>query len=179
MTEFQTEVDASINQYYGSIVFSRVDTRGEFAIYAAKFYDMIGDGTTPYVILCVPLPFAGRENETIANLRWYNLQTRKMKTFTTISGAPIRLRPQLNRTKKMITDPEFIVSNRTRDETKYTSTVCDINECFELTLFNNMNTRTKYQYHNKMSLQTCLDTFSCNLTRVVREVENDDDIELV
>lgn len=167
MTEFkESTLDDVLNSYYSGIVFKKVDFIEGRALYAAKLESMTIDGSGKFLFAFVPFCYSSEDKSFLKNLVWENFQTRAIK------GSKYRLQSQAHKRAKIEYDPVFIVSERTNYSSKYTSEVCvvpvngEASNCFDLEIINNPDKKTKFQYHNKLSLTTALETFNCCITRV-------------
>ena len=63
------------NKYFNTLVFNQVETKNNFAIYAAHVHDGLASGSR-YVYLLVPQHLAFQKKARIGNLPWKVLQTR-------------------------------------------------------------------------------------------------------
>lgn len=164
---FQPSLDTVLTEYYGSLVFTRVDQKNGYCIYVAKLETMLADGSGKYIFLFVPFERSQQQRATIGNLSWMNLQTRSVKTYTLENGRSLRLPPQEFRPPRLRYDPAFIVLERNSRSTKYSSEVCNLGgDCFDMELLLDPRRKTKFQYHNRLSLTTALETFNCLINRV-------------
>jgi hypothetical protein len=171
-------MDNIIAQYYDNLTFYKVDIQTDgnanpFAIYACKLDNMLADGNFSYIFAFVPIQYSYYEKAKISELQWQNLQTRHVKDFILSSGGKLRLNPQTFRPIKIPSnlDPTFIVTSRNAKSSKYTSEICNLQDgnCFDLELLNDPKKKSMFQYYNKLSLTTALETFNCCISRVSKQ----------
>ena len=141
-----------INSYFPNIIFTKVQQKEQYIIYAASIAASLGDGSKHYVLVFVPVHLAIKNKAKIEDLTWVNIQTRTIKNGYKLPQQKWDL-PFNN------SDLFFNVIDRMDTYSKYISQ--DGN--FELLLINDPKKKTKYQYYNKMSLSGALSTFSCVL----------------
>lgn len=148
-----------INKYFTGLTFTRIDEKGtpdgtHFAVYGAGIAGMFGDGNALYVLLFVPAHLAVQTKGSISELPWENLQTRRLKY-----GYP--LRKQSWKPPRNLPDPIFQVTERTAGYTSYHGPQ---GFPFEVILLHDPRKKTKYQYYNKITLSSALETFSSSFT---------------
>ncbi|MDB4769532.1 hypothetical protein OAG24_01065 [bacterium] len=142
-----------LNQYFETLIFTKVDSKEGFFVYAAKIYVSYGGGLERYILLFVPLEFAPGNKAKIYDLRWKNLQTRELK-------GSYRLKSQRWRVPDVKAD--FLLKIKNRYDTYSTFEVeNNINNfSFEILLLHNPKKKTIYQYNNHVMLSSAIESFS-------------------
>lgn len=147
-------VKSIIDKFFQNLIFTKVDIKDDFAIYAAKISSQLGDGQKQYVLLFVRLHNAIGEKTTINNLLYLNLQVRVLKTN-------YRIPEQRWRYDRQLKNIMFVVERREQLHTVYRPE--DKSLDFEMLLKHNPKKSTVFQYQNKMLLSEAFDTFNCIL----------------
>jgi len=145
-----------INEYFRSLIFTKVDekqaTNGRsYAIYGAGISGMFGDGSANYILLFVPSELATKRQGRIKELRWENLQTRKLQHR-------YNLKKQSWRPSRNLHDPLLSVQKRETNISVYTGPIP-----FEILLIHDPKRKTIYQFSNHINLSSALETFSAVL----------------
>jgi len=148
-----------INEYFSNLIFTRVEKKlagnQEFFVYAASLTGRFEDGRSRYILLMVPSHLAILAKAKISDLSWDNLQTRRLPL-------PYKLPQQSWVPPRDLPDILLEVNER---KTKYSMyRVREFDRFpFDVLLLHSPSKRTKYQFHNKLMLSACLDTFSCSI----------------
>lgn len=141
-----------INRCFADILFTKVDKKEGYMIYAAAVVSSFGDGKKQYILLFVPEHLSILAQAHIYDLNWGNLQTRILKNGYT-------LKQQKWVPPKDIQPPMFSLIERSNDRSKYLSEINGIK--MELILLNDPKKQSAIQYHSKMNLIACIATFRC------------------
>lgn len=144
-----------INSYFRNIVLFKVDSREEHAIYAAFLSGSLQDGSKQYVLAFVPAHLAIKNQSTLGDLHWVNIQTRAMKNS-------YRIQPQRWEISRELDNPMFTAIERTETKTKYVSDKLNL----EMVLIHDPKKKSKLQYHTHMNLVAALKTFRCVISLI-------------
>nr|QBK85543.1 MAG: uncharacterized protein LCMAC101_01300 [Marseillevirus LCMAC101] len=139
-----------LNKYLEKLQFKRVEDKGGYAIYGAGIAGMFGAGKQRYILLFVPSHLAIPQRARASELPWKNLQTRNLQYS-------YNLKKQSWNPPKELPNPQFQVVERGN---KYSSYVGPPDIPFEVLLLHDLKKKTKYQYHNHLSLYGVLESFS-------------------
>lgn len=150
-----------VNKYFENLVFTRLDKKStgdqDFFIYAAAIAGRFEDGTDRYVLLMVPSHLAVLARGKIHDLSWDNLQTRRIvlsqgKNLPKQSWKPSR------------DLPDVVLEVVQREETNSMYRARDFqNFPFDVLLLHNPIKKTKYQYRDRVTLSSCLESFSSSI----------------
>jgi len=141
-----------LNDYFKDLVFSRVEEKQGHVIYAARVPSMLGGGVKRYILLFVPSHLAFKTKAKIYELAWENLQTRALSYSYRI--------PQQNWRPPRIDDDIILqISNRGKQYSTYVPQSVD-SFPFEILLIHDSKKKTKFQYHNRLSVIAALDTYN-------------------
>jgi hypothetical protein len=140
-----------INAYFQDLIFSFVETKQGYAIYAVKISGRFGAGIGRYIILFVPSTLSGPKKARIHELPWWNLQTRELRYSYRIPEQRWTIRTDL-------IDPIFTVRDRNKSQTIYGTSEIDFP--FDIILLHQTKKNTKYQYRTRMSLTAIFETYS-------------------
>ena len=138
-----------LNSYLDSLIFTRVEEKGGYAIYGAGISGMIGGGKQRYILLFVPSHLAISSKEKARNLPWKNMQTRTLMYS-------YKLRKQNWKPSRDLTDFELNVVHRTDKFSEYRSQGFP----FEVLMLHDPKRKTKFQYHNRLSLYSVIESFN-------------------
>lgn len=139
-----------LNEYIKTLIFTRVDDKQGYAIYGAGIAGMFGGGKQRYILLFVPIHLATTNQARASDLPWQNLQTRNL-TYS------YRLKKQSWNPPQELPNPQFQVTERNN---KYSIYHGPEGFPFEVLLLHDPKKKTKYQYHNHLSLYGVLETFN-------------------
>ena len=148
---------AYIDSCLEGLVFSRVDTKDNFGVYAAKIGRSLENGQGNYILVFVPIHLSLLDRALITRLEWRNIQSRSIKNGYKITAQNFARRQP----------PVVIVENieRTQQYSKYTST--DFQD-IEIVLLHDPLKKSIYQYNTKLAIMGCIETFNCVLNLIVR-----------
>lgn len=149
-----------INQYFGKIVFVKVDKREDHSIYVAALSSSFQDGKKQYALAFVPVHLAIVNQGYLSDLSWVNLQTRTMTNG-------YRIKPQRWEIPKGLNNPMFTAVERTEQKTKYLSDAFHL----EMVLIHDPKKKSKLQYHSHMNLLAALTTFKCVISLTEQQVQ--------
>ena len=149
-----------VNVYFGKLVFSKVEQKENYIIYAAAISSAYADGKKQYVLAFVPMHLAILKKAYLSELPWINLQTRMIQ-----SG--YKLQAQRWDLEKGLPDPFFRIVERTQTYSKYLPESDGMP--FEMLLIHDPKKKSKFQYYNRMSLLGAFNTFGCVLNYVALE----------
>ncbi len=139
-----------LNEYLKTLVFTRVEDKQGYAIYGAGISGMFGAGKQRYILLFVPVHLATSSQARASELSWQNLQTRNLQYS-------YRLKKQSWNPPQELPNPQFRVIGRTDKHSTYRGPE---EFPFEILLINDPKKKTKYQYHNNLSLYGVLESFN-------------------
>lgn len=141
------------------LVFTRIDTKDSFGVYAVKMGRSSENGYGNYILAFVPIHLALLDRAPISRLEWRNIQSRSIKNG-------YKLTPQ-NFSRKQ--PPVVLVENieRTTGYSRYSNKEFSN---IEILLLHNPVKNTVYQYHNKLAIMGCIETFNCVLNTVTRAI---------
>jgi hypothetical protein len=139
-----------LNEYLKTLVFTRVEDKQGYVIYGAGISGMFGAGKQRYILLFVPSHLATSSQARASELPWQNLQTRNLQYS-------YRLKKQTWNPSQELPNPQFRVIGRTG---KYSTYRGPEEFPFEVLLINDPKKKTKYQYHNHLSLYGVLESFN-------------------
>ena len=139
-----------LNKYFKDLIFTKVDNKEDFVVYAAGVSGAFGGGHQRYVILFVPNHLAIKSQARIFELAWQNLQTRNL-TYS------YRLKKQNFVIPNDLEDILLEVSKREKMYSTYQSVTGDFP--FDVLLLHNSKKKSVYQYNNKITLSAALETF--------------------
>ena len=137
------------NQYFGKLIFTQVDQKGEYVIYGAGIAAMFGGGSKRYVLLFVPQQYAYQRQARISDLRWDNIQTR---TFT----GSYRLKNQEWVPPRHKADVLLSIVDRNKHHSLYKAPGFP----FEVLMLHDPKKKTIYQYHNRLNVSAALEAFN-------------------
>jgi len=139
-----------LNHYFKDLIFTKVDNKEDFVVYAAGVSGAFGGGHQRYVIIFVPNHLAIKSQARIFELAWQNLQTRNL-TYS------YRLKKQNFVIPDNLEDILLEVSKREKMYSTYHSVTDDFP--FDVLLLHNPKKKSVYQYNNKIMLSAALETF--------------------
>ena len=139
-----------VNSYFSELLFTLVDRKGGYGIYAAGIDTRTGDGQR-YVFLYVLDSSLLPSRTTIEDLNWASVSTRQLKGSY----------PMKQQMWNPNTDSDIALRAVSRNDS-YTTYMTQ-GFPYEVRLLNNPRRKTKYQYSNNMMLSSAIDTFSCIL----------------
>ncbi len=137
-----------INNYFSSLVFTKVDEKQGYTIYGAGIYSGLGGNIARYILAFVPSHLATTNQSRLSNLKWVNLQTREIQSS-------YRLKKQKWVIERGAPDITLSVVERTDELSKYRAD----NFPFYVSLLHSPKKKTKYQYNNKITLTAAIETF--------------------
>jgi len=140
----------SINQAFQSLIFTKAETKGGYATYAAGVASGLAGGFHRYVLAFVPENLAKTNQAKIHELSWQNIQTRQL-TYS------YRMKPQSWNIPRDFNDIILSVIRRSNEESVYASHHFP----FEVRLLHDTKKKTQYQFNNKLNLSAALSTFAC------------------
>jgi hypothetical protein len=136
-----------------------VDSKSGFVIYGAGISSGLGGGYMRYILLFVPEHEASKEQVSIREVRWQNLQTRGL-TYS------YRLKPQAWTIPREAPDVLLRAVSRVKPHTSYCLVQPEDGESIEVLLLNDSKKKTIYQYPEKITLTAAVETFECVINRV-------------
>ncbi len=138
-----------LNKYFAGLVFTRVDEKEGFAIYAAGIECRLV-GFNRYILAFVRSQYASKSQAFIHELDYENIQTRQL-------SYSYRLRKQtFHCPPPRCIDPMFVNIKRTEKESTYASDEVS----FKITMLHEAKKQTKYQYNNKLNLSASIAMFN-------------------
>lgn len=144
-----------VNIYLSGLTFYKVDNTADFCIYAAKLHDLVLGDQNNYVLVFVQSHLAILNMCQIHELKWRNVQTRKLHKNK------YNIPPQIYKPPSNTEDPIFELIERTQ---KHSSYRCDILPDMAIELLHDIRKKTIYQYYGKITLSSALATYSCSIT---------------
>jgi hypothetical protein len=145
-----------VNSFFQGLVFTRVERKDNYVIYAVKLPGQLGNGFKQYILLYVHIHNAIEEKTTIDNLLYINLQIRTLQTNYKIGEQ--RWNFKLNNKQN---NPFFNLIDRNKERSFYTTRFGDFD--IELLLKHNQKKNTEYQYQNRVTLTEAFETYNCIL----------------
>ena len=139
-----------LNKYLETLQFTRVEDKQGYAIYGAGITGMFGAGKQRYILLFVPSHLAITDRARASELPWQNLQTRNLQYS-------YRLKKQSWNPPQTLPNPRFSVMER---KDKHSTYLGPPDFPFEVLLLHDPKKKTKYQYHNNLSLYGILESFN-------------------
>jgi hypothetical protein len=138
--------------YLGKLVFTRIETLGEYTIYGARISAMLGGDLQRYILLFVPNAYARSEKAYIHELKWKNLQTRTLRNSYSLpkqSWFPPK-------------SPDFLLE--IVDRTEQHSVFGNKDFPYDVKILHDSKKRTIYQYQSRMSFSAILLTYNAIIT---------------
>lgn len=135
-----------LSAYFSNLIFASVDVQNSFRVYAACV-GKLGNSKN-YILLHVPNSEYLPNRANIRDLNYVCLSTRKLVNS-------YRLPMQILNFPENLPNPELIVSDRNPNFSVYVSNSFP----FPILLLHDSKKKTKYQYHNRLALTSCLNTF--------------------
>ena len=137
-----------ISGLFSKLTFTKIEHKNEFAIYSAKIRESC------FVLVFVPSHLAFSTSASINELHWTSIQTRSNitdKRYTNQRYQNVRF---------PIEGPTFKILATTEGYTTF-GEISESEEWseFELILINTKKTR--FQYNNKMKIDSLLETYNC------------------
>lgn len=154
-----------VDEMYKTLVFTHVDTKEKYLIYAARIHNLLGTGGQ-YVLLFVDgTCYKDFQNQSlykrqnyISRLPWKNLQTRTMH-----GENAYKLKKQKWVCEfRNLNDLDLNLVFRDKEKTMY----FDPQEFYEVSLLHNMKKNSKYQHSKMKSLTSALTSFNCLITKM-------------
>ena len=139
-----------LNKYLETLQFTRVEDKQGYAIYGAGISGLLGAGKQRYILLFVPTHLAISNHARASELPWKNLQTRNLQYS-------YNLKKQSWKPPQELPNPLFRVTKRKNEHSTY---IGPSNFPFEVLLLHDLKKKTKYQYHNSLSLYGILESFN-------------------
>lgn len=155
----QQEITQLINDYFGKLVFVKVEQKESFIIYGACVSSSYADGKRQYVLAFVPVHLAIKNQAYLNELAWQNLQTRLISTGNALYKKLISQKWDYNNKHNLF----FKLKQRTDTYSQYVS---EEGYPYELLLIHDSKKKTKYQYYDRTNLYASLNTFACVLNYV-------------
>jgi hypothetical protein len=144
-----------INLYFGNILFSKVEQKENFTIYAASLTSSFGDGKKQYALAFVPTHMAILDKGFLRDFHWQNIQTRYLTNG-------YKIRSQRWDLPRNLPTPMFNVKDRTKTYTKY---MCE-DYPMEMVLLHDPKKKSNFQYHNRMNMMAALMSFRCAINLI-------------
>lgn len=146
-----------INAYFDRLLFTKVDQKEGFTIYAAAIASSYGDGKKTYALAFVPVHMAILSKGYLKDFHWQNFQLRSLSNGW-------KLAPQRWDTRQMkgLETPMFRIVDRNETRTKY---ICETAP-LEMLLLHDPKKKSNYQYGDRINLVAALITFRCVLNFV-------------
>lgn len=138
-----------LNFYFKDLLFTQVDRKQGYTIYGAAIKSMIGGGKQRYILLFVSNHLAIKKQAKITELPWQNLQTRNLQYS-------YKLKRQDWMPPRDMPNILFGVVNRTKNYSTYYNPEFP----FEIILLHEAKKKTMYQYNNKLTLTSIIETFN-------------------
>lgn len=139
-----------VNSFFQNLVFTRVERRDNYAIYAVKLTGLLGNGFHQYILLFVHLHNAIEQETTIDNLLYVNLQVRSLQKN-------YKIREQRWSYNKKLDTIFFNMVDRNEERSLY------IFQDIELLLKHNPKRKTQFQYPNRVTLTEAFESYNCIL----------------
>jgi hypothetical protein len=140
-----------VNEYFGNMVFTKVEQKEKFIIYAARISSSFGDGTKQYALAFVPTHLAIKNTAHLNELYWQSFQTRLL-------NPGYKITPQKWEIPDKVPDIFFKMVTRENSHTNY---LPELNIGLELLMIHDPKKTSKYQYHSKITLFGALSSFHC------------------
>lgn len=159
-----SDIILMMNKFFRNLSFKRVNDKDGFALYAACISAGLEGGYKRYILLYVPLSQITNDTSSygyVHSLNWKIIQTR------TLYRAPYKIPPQAWKLDKKIGDMMLKNTERTDKFSSYKLEACtDLrkNQQYEIVLLHDEKKKTKFQYHNKMTLTSAIETFQMIFT---------------
>jgi hypothetical protein len=143
-----------VNPFFKDLVFTKVEPKEGFTIYAAAVSATLGDGKKQYVLVLVPTHMAIVDQAHIHELHWHNVQTRYLQNG-------YRLAPQRFAVPKGI---PLLMFHITRREVSRSTYVAEDNVPLQMDLLHDPKKKSVHQYYDKMNIVGALMTFRCSIS---------------
>lgn len=140
---------------FRGLLFKKTEIKERYVLYVAKIHCQLAGGIGRYIILFVPVHLAIKDEDTIGNLAWVNLQTYEMRD----AFRGFALRSQKWDYPRGIPDPVLNILNRDERFSYYLTN----NLPYEITMRHNPKKKSIYQYYDKMNLSAALSSFQCGV----------------
>jgi hypothetical protein len=158
-----------VNSYFGNIIFTKIDQRATYIIYAAALASSLGDGRKAYALAFVPTHMAVKDRAYLRELFWHNFQTRYLKPG-------YRLPQQTWKVAHEVQDIELLIADRQQNFSTYTPAG---SLPLEVILLHDQKKKSKYQFNNKMSMISALSTFECVVQNTPPKAMMNDSFEML
>jgi len=141
-----------INDYFSTLIFSKVDIKNDFCVYAAGIYTGLAGEAKRYIFIFVHESKAFKQKGKIYEFEWVSIQTREL------TGS-YRLNKQYWKIDRDLPDLKLSVVNRGQDKSIYSFNDPSL-YFLKCELIHNQKKKTIYQYHNKITLSGAIETFN-------------------
>lgn len=141
-----------INDYFNTLIFSKVDVKDNFSIYAAGIYTGLAGEAKRYVFLFVHESKSYKQRGKIYEFEWVSLQTRELP-------GSYKLTKQYWKIDRDLPDLKLSVVNRETNKSTYAFDNPSV-YFLKCELIHNPRKKTIYQYHNKITLSGAIETFN-------------------
>jgi len=143
-----------VNPFFKDLIFTKVEPKEGFTIYAAAVSATLGDGKKQYVLVLVPTHMAIVDQARIHELHWSNVQTRYLQNG-------YRLPPQRFAVPKGIPLLMFHIQRRDTPRSTY---IAEDNVPLEMDLLHDPKKKSIHQYYDKMNIVGAIMTFRCSIS---------------
>lgn len=140
-----------INAYLSGLLFTKVESKDGYAIYAALLSGALGADQKQYFLLFVPEHLAIASKCKAGEIPWKSMQARQIKY-----GYDKLVKQHWD--IKKLPNPIFRAEERTDRYTKYFS---EDGFPLEMILINDIRRKSKYQYNERMNLIAAINTWQC------------------
>ena len=141
-----------INDYFRTLIFTKVDTKDNFCIYAAGIYTGLAGEAKRYIIIFVHESKSYKQRGNIYDFEWVSIQTRELP-------GSYRLNKQYWKLDRDLPDLKLSIVTREQDKSIYSFIDSSI-YFLKCELIHNPKKKTIYQYHNKITLSGAIETFN-------------------
>jgi hypothetical protein len=137
-----------INQYFDGIIFTKVELKEEYTLYAA----LLNHGNDKFVIAVVRNNVAILRDAELKNLIWSSIQTRTLSKRYKLESQTMK--------RSKLPNPLFEEIARTQTSVKYANEEYPL----EILMLNDPKKKGVYQYPKHYNLQGALLTYRCVIT---------------
>lgn len=151
-----------INDYFKTLIFSKVDVKNDFSIYAAGIYTGLAGEYKRYVFIFVHISKSYKQRGKIYEFEWVSLQTRELP-------GSYQLKKQYWKIDRDLPDLKLNIVNREIEKSIYSF---ENHSLFFLKceLIHNPRKKTIYQYHNKITLSGAIESFNMVISLIPSKI---------
>jgi len=155
--------------YYNNLQFFKTSNKltNHYDVFVAKIKSDLNGTEDLHIIFVCLSQFSNKNSDYGKNLNPVNIQTRKLPKNAYPDIPPQNWKPNKNHSEfyGSIGGPLFIISKRESDKSIYkmSNQRPELPQNLKLELLHNPKKKTKYQFNNKITLLSALETYQCSI----------------